>query len=307
METKKVGDVMGKNKLVTLNGDFTVEEALQILGQYNISSAPLFIQNKVVGFIDVLDLLAYLVSVCTKPLMDVMVGESRKLSSDDLQMVKKRTKDFELKNVGDLVDYSKRNPFHTAYEDVSLQSVLPLFQKGVHRVAVMDRSDKMIGILSQFDLLQELAKDPKVASLKKIVSECQNFSSKVTSVPYDMGAGDAFMYMFQNGVSSLGLMDGQGTLAGTVSAADIKWIANKPDFRDLLRSIGDFVKDIRKCQGKSENFVACTFGNASLFDVVNLMYQDKVHRVFIVDEQRHPKGILSLTDIIREIGVPTKA
>jgi len=303
METTKLRELIQKQQLVTLSMDQTVESVLDVLGRNNISSAPILGNDgKPLGFVDVLDLLAFMVRTSTKPLTDTLMGESRKLTSDDMQMLRKRTKDFKLQAVSDLIDFSRRNPYHAFYEDQTVADTLSVFQKGVHRVALLDRNNKLIGVVSQFDIIQRIAKDQNIPALKMRVSESSGLNQNLMSVPLDTLAIDAFITMYQQGVSSLALLDNQGIIVGTVTASDVKWITKNEDFRALLHSIRDYVVDIRKAQGKSPDFVACTLPTASIFDIINLMYQERVHRVFVVDERRKPKGVISLTDILRDIG-----
>jgi len=306
MFSKKLRDVIPTQQLISLKFDQNINNVLELLGKYNICSAPILLSDgSVQGFVDVLDILAYLVKTSTKPLTDLIQGESFNIKTDDLKMIKKRAKDFNLQSLSQVIDISRRNPYHTLYEDQLVSDVVPIFQQGVHRVALLDRtSNKIVGVVSQTDIIHQLAQESNVSILKKRVSETKVLTGKLLSVTEDTTALDSFIQMYQSGVSSLALLDTLGTIVGTVSASDVKWIAKTDDFRSLLWSIFDFVKDIRKQQGKSEHFVACTSDSASVFDVINLMFQEKVHRVFIVDEKRKPKGVISLTDIIREIGAP---
>jgi len=292
-----------------LKYDQTIHQVLEVLGKYQISSAPIILPDgKPQGFVDVLDILAYLVKTSTKSLTDIIQGESFSIKTDDMKMMRKRAKDFNLKQLSEVIDISRRNPYFALQEDQPVSEVMPIFQQGVHRVALLDRlSPKIVGVVSQTDIIHQLAQDPNVSALKKLISETGILTGKLVSVTSDTMALDAFIRMQESGVSSLAILDAQGTIVGTVSASDVKWISRHEDFRTLLCSIGDYVKDIRKQQGKSDHFVACTQDSASIFDVVNLMFQEKVHRVFIVDEKRKPKGVISLTDIIREIGSPMTA
>jgi Mg/Co/Ni transporter MgtE len=78
--------VTEKPELFSLSGDSTVREALDLFSKHNILSAPVLSENKekALGFVDYLDVLAYLVQVCheerssrvTPPSTSLQTGEN---------------------------------------------------------------------------------------------------------------------------------------------------------------------------------------------------------------------------------------
>jgi predicted transcriptional regulator len=99
----KVGDLIRDQKLIVLSPNQTVHEALSIFNQHQIISAPIIDNNNVLGFIDILDILAFLVKVSAKMMHDTEAGDSHSLSTDDMKMLSRRSKEFKLTQVGDLI------------------------------------------------------------------------------------------------------------------------------------------------------------------------------------------------------------
>jgi len=288
-------------KLVTLSPDNTVEEALNLFHQHRITSAPVLQDNKSSkGLIDVLDLLSFLVKTSTKPLTDTFMGESRKLTTDDMTMLRKRAKDFKLAAVGELVDWSERNPFMTLIEDQTVKDALEIFSNGIHRIVVLKREDNDIsGILSQTNVVNSLILHGKLSQFKSSVDKVENKTTKLISVPQENLAIDSFLKMDSNNLSSLAVVDAQGKLIGNLSAADLRVAAL--DFNLLLRSTRDFLAIVRKEENKPVDFIVSCQPKSSLHDAVKKMNEYKCHRIYMVDNDNKPLAVISLTDIIKEL------
>jgi CBS-domain-containing membrane protein len=72
-------------------------------------------------------------------------------------------------------------------------------------------------------------------------------------------------------------------------------------FTKLLLPVNEFLFQVRKEQGLAADFCVTCEASADLKTVVSRVVKTRVHRVFVVDEARRPIGVISLTDIIREV------
>ncbi len=41
--------------------------------------------------------------------------------------------------------------------------------------------------------------------------------------------------------------------------------------------------------------------DSSLLEVVGLLVRSKIHRVYVIDEQEKPVGIVTMTDVLRKV------
>ncbi len=67
---------------------------------------------------------------------------------------------------------------------------------------------------------------------------------------------------------------------------------------DYTTIVACLLKDFEG-QRKKEPFV-CT-PDSSLIDVMEKLVQEKVHRIFIVDENKHPTGVITMIDVINAL------
>jgi len=248
----------------------------------------------------VLDLLAFLVKTSTKSLVDDTTGESRSLTTDDMRMLRKRAKDFQLAKVQDLVDYSKKSPWVVLYDDQTVADAMEIFSTNIHRVILFKRdSNKMLGILTQTDVVRFMAEAQKTQFLIPL-SQLKNKTEKLVTVSQSDLAFDSFIKIHDKGLSSVGVLNHLGQLIGNLSAADLRLAAK--DFTLLLRSTKDYLALVRKVEGRPPGFTVSVSGETILLQkCVDIMGAQKVHRIYIVDTDQKPLAVISFTDILREI------
>jgi CBS domain-containing protein len=300
---RAVKELIGSQKLVTLNPDDTVDRALDVLATNNITSAPVSSKGnpkEVLGFVDMLDLLAYLIRVSTTKLLAKKgVGESYGIQWDDLSMLRDRSSKFYLTPVKGLIDYSKRNPYYWIQDTKPIRDAVHLFATtGVHRVAVVDAGDNLLGVLTQSQLVRELEKSLHDNDFCRRRSAADVQMVSLRQFPYDMEAIDAFITMHDYGVSSLSLVDDNGSIVDVISASDLKGIGK--DFARLLHPAYTFVKESRQVQSRTTGPVTC-HPTTSLFDVMHKMNAERVHRIFVATKENKPTGVISLTDLVKEL------
>jgi len=306
----QIKDLLPTRNLIILSDNDTVADALTKFNQNRISSAPVIGyggKHDILGFVDVLDLLTFLVKVSTKTLTTTSYGESRSLTTDDMRLIMKRNKDFKVSAVRDLIDLSRRNPFHRVRQDTSVRDIIRLFSQGIHRVAVMDVADeRLIGVLSQSDVMKFVLSNMDKFSGFKGDREMSKISfmtptNNMVSVKDNIPAIDAFLKMHENGISAISIVDNNNNLIGTLSASDLKMIDVQNDFNILIRPLREFTSDLRKAQKKSENFMVACPPNSTLRDAMKMMSGEHVHRIFVVDNNKKATGVVSLTDFFKDI------
>jgi len=298
----QIKNLVRGQELVMIEVSDTVEQALARLGRYRLQSAPVYRrapENVLLGFVDVLDILAYLVHVCGK-LHSGPGRESWEISTDTLHMMKQRAKEFNMTQVGELIDFSKRNRFAAMRETATVRMCIDQWLHGVHRVACLDNRGWLTGVLSQFSVVEYLALiDP--SQVKELQNTAGNFIFK-TENPLCIGCNtsviDAFMVMHNYGLSALGLLDTNGKLVGNISASDLKGLTAQ-GFNSLLLPCESFLQDVRSFQRRGEDFVVWCTHDTPMHQVVNLIVQHRVHRIYVCTQSGNPLAVISLTDLLK--------
>jgi CBS domain-containing protein len=296
--------------LISFRSNDILADAIVKLQSSNISSAPVLgDDNSVLGFVDALDMLAFLIIVNSRLLYETKAGESRNLKQDEMNLTLRRQKDYKITHIQDVIDSSQRNPFIRLTGNSSLQAAAELFAKGIHRIAVSSEDGKQfLGIISQSDLLsfslEDINKRPELKDLR--IGQAKNLNIKLHGVLPTVQTIDALLSMHKDGLSSYAIVDGFDLL-GVLSASDIKHASLADNFSKLLMPVYDFIKDLHKESGKTEDYLVAVTPDIKLSDAIKTMIKERVHRIFVTKPPRIPYAVMSLTDIIREIYTPGQA
>jgi len=304
MQNIRLREIISPRKVVTVSPNQTTQDVLSLMSMHHISSVPVVDEDHrtLLGFVDVLDILAFLVNTSSKPLTDVGVGESRSLTTDDLLMIHKKTNDFKMAQVVELIDISKRNPFRTFKDETLLSEVVQTFKQGIHRVAITNTHGHLIGVFSQLDFINWITQNQNMLPQFKGDYELARATYKtdtVVSVPYTTSTIDAFIYMHRNNLSSLAILGHNGQLTGTLSASDIKFDMER-DLRLLLRPVQEYINIIHTESKKQPDFLVCCKPTTKILEALETVSKNHVHRIFVCDDQGKPSSVMSLTDMIQE-------
>jgi CBS domain-containing protein len=288
----------------TLQTSQTVGDALDMFAKHNISGAPLLDDTTAVSFIDVVDIVCFLMEKLREPKESRITPTSTSLDTDDLSIMFARADEFKGEPLAKVGDMSKRNLYVSVPSDAPLSRVITHFRKGVHRVALLDQSRNVENVVSQSDLLRWLSEDPKRIPPMKGIHEAGNMNwmhavtaeDQVSSVT---PAFRAFESVQKSSKGAVAVVDDEGAIVGCLSASDLKKIS--PILSNLLQPVADFLAPVRKGQERSPDWVITANTNTTMKDLVNTMTREKVHRVFVVEASGKPKSIVSLTDIVREL------
>jgi len=303
-----IRDLLPHRELISFTEDETVASALKKLADNHILYAPV-VQSQtgggkvdVLGFADVLDFLAFLAQISTRIITDPNFGESRHPKSDDWRILLKRKKDFSLGQVREVIDLSRRNPFKQLKGDATLREAIEIFKNRTHRIAVFGGEDNLLGILSQTDVMNYIAtnrdKFPNI-NLEESLHQRLNFNEVVTVNTQEL-AIDAFLKIHNSVISAIAIVNEQHEMVGALSAADVEF-AIESDFVILLKPVGEFVKEIRDKQNRPADYIVGCPPNAKFNEALSLLNKEKVHRLFVLDEKKHPMGAVTLTDFLNNI------
>lgn len=206
---------------------------------------------------------------------------------------------------------------------------MDMFSKEVnlHHVVVTNDKRDIVGFISQSRVINFIAehidKFPEIAD--KTLETClKNFSGMegmerpvVTCHIRNDTVMTAFQKMIEAKVSGLAVVDDNGKLVGSFSSSDIKvpeitypteCYQRCDEFsfvNDLYLPVGQLLTRLPLAptnQANSLTPVACML-DETLGSTIHKLDENKVHRIFVVDEQNHPSKVLSLCDAITFINL----
>jgi len=299
-----VGDVIKRHQIVTLYSDQTVEHALRIFEERNISSAPVFnvIDGCCLGFIDSLDCVAHLVHTA---------GTASILSMDDWESIWQKNLRFTMQKIGKVVDFSSRNPFGYCSLDSPLPNAIETLGKGIHRLIVRDEKGSIVGILTQSTIVRFMAKNPQY--LKLFANQPHSLfgigrnASDIIKVYDTTRTLDAFRKLFVQGITGIAVISGDGSLISQLSASDLRHLgahtSSKLNLRTLLKPVNQYLEICRLQLPKS--YLVKANPEDTLYQLIKLMTENGVHRVWIVDTEDKLFGVVTMTDVMKVLAAPS--
>jgi len=311
---KKLKNLILDRPLVTLKSTDTVSVALKTLADNGISGAPVILEQKgeqgsgseaaeeedIIGFVDVLDLLAFMGRVVSP--------DAKKLAHWDasiIEQIKKHGDEFKTHQVADLINLSKRNPFIVLDGEHTLRDAVDFFVEQDGRRVGVRIGRKIVGIVTKWAIASYLATNIQstedIPMLNQPVGVTDFKTDQVRVVDYEVPAIVAFMRMYDCYVSSLAVTDEKRRFVTNISASDLKSLQEK-DFDLLLKPVREYFDDIATFRGRPSDYKVTCNQNTALIDVITQMMLHKVHRVYIVDGYDAVCGVVSLTDVMRAIG-----
>ena len=291
---------------IVLQSDMSVTEAIAILSEARISSAPVVssVDNSIYFMLDFRNIceivVRYIEASVNTPkapsLMDRLFSLEKGANYDALLT------DLNL----DLEHASftgKQDGIPCIHLEDSLLHACSIFATGVHRVLVMDGDGNFEGVISQSDVMKFIVKHMDVAKpyLGKTLSQMNLARKDTVCIKWTESVFNGVSLMVKKRVSSVGLVDEDDLLVGVFSMTDIKYIFHFRDFQCLKDPLSVFVSEIRQISevqtGKTLYPVFSVRPETTLDAVVHKLVTTHSHRVY-VSEGMEPVGVVTMTDII---------
>jgi CBS domain-containing protein len=276
------------------------------LVKHDFLSCPVILhdESKYYGFVDLVDIVKYII----QHFGDQVLGQERDFW--DLVQEEKR---FATKVVSDIMTWplSNRNPYHPVRQGYSALAVLETLarESGLHRVPVIDSKRAIYNLVTQSQVAEFLAQNiDLLGNMKdKPVALCQNFTKEVVSVTEGSDAIDAFNLMVEKNVTGVAVIDALGAMKGALSMRDMKLISYDARlFWRLKQPVKAFIEKLNiewAERHKRPRQVIFATKQHTIKEVIGMIHEHRVHRVFVVDGEKtmKPIGVASLKDILLEI------
>jgi 5'-AMP-activated protein kinase regulatory gamma subunit len=302
--TKEVpftGEVLEFDTSVTLG------KALHSLADFGVLSAPVWDpeQKKYLGFIDLFDLMTLAVGVDV--LMHIIPEELLKRPKNDKEI--EFEKELTLGEMMSDVAQNSFNPWCPVEEGASFREVVRLLASVARRVPVISKTTgKVIQIISQSQVCQILYERVKAGGVLTDSTPCNSGMGikPVFTVKDSDEARTAFQLMIDKRVSSVCVVDENGEILTVLSTKDIRLLPRlesvgleKNNLMDMsVRQFVSMVRKVTETDGKTRASCVTVELNTPLSTVLGKLAATKMHRVYIIDSNRKPVGVISVSDVV---------
>jgi len=290
---------------VLVNSNQPVERGLSRINTHNIHSLPVVDANSsngaIMGVIDILDIISALSES----------WETNTTRSQRVQML--------FTPISELLSEQKPHPpthlmsIHTTLHDAIKQ----MATSRITRVLIVERQldkviiqqgqpeDVVLGILTQSDIIRFMAENlmwiKREPLFQKTLNQVSLGQRKPIIVQPDVLAYQAFKEIHnKEGREGVALVDTSGKLIANISASNIKGMT-RANIQLLYRPLTDFLARDRK-RGWWQLPITTTL-DTTLENVLLQFVAAKVHRMYIVDDDGKPVGEVSISDIVRQLGL----
>jgi len=176
------------------------------------------------------------------------------------------------------------------------KETLEWLAQGTRRILVSQENGTHV-LITQTDLIRYLYKniekfgDIKEATLELGENQKIQFLKKVSTVTTDGTALRAFQIMHVKDTEVIAVVDSLGSLVADVSGANLRGFT-----KEKLNTLFFPVLEFLDSQGSRNEPVSCS-QNDTIQTVMELMIKQHVHFIWIVDKNKKPEGVVSMTDI----------
>lgn len=293
---------VGMRRLVRLEETYSVEVALETLQSNSVLSAPVWSKSsgRYLGFVDVLDLVTFLVAAVKRTLGDQTVTAA--LLVETVRACAARVLST---CVVECIDASHSDPFEHVSPSATVADVLALLSRDVYRVAVMDSDGKITDVVTQRDLVEWFAANGAVLALPMLAEPVSRFASPdVVTIDEDAVTMFAFAAVSRATGAAAAVVDARRRLVETLSATDLFGVEIE-EFDALARPLKEFLRPLRGELAELKERVRarpspaldlCHMGrDATLGQALTNLASTGVHRVWVVDNEHRPVGVITLT------------
>ena len=303
-----IQQVLQKKKhrhLIKISERSTVQEFLAILAKEGIKSAPIYRINDATGT-KILKGILSLSNVLNYGLSHNLLPISANEFEDALNHY-----DFLQTQLTTIMQEGVDPKPVILLSSDSLATLSNLFNNGYHRALVLepdlflDTSDGVtvhvqskVKLVSQTDVINFIYQEFETSSsiscpwvdniLATKVCTIAPKGNRVIGLSQDQPVIEAFKLMKENNIHAVPILDGQQHIVCDISESDIKGLD-----METLNRLGQPLRDYLKAPKN----VKIGF-DAHVSDAIAQMIESKVHHLWLVDDDNHAAGVVTMTDII---------
>ncbi|RDW94797.1 putative nuclear protein SNF4 [Coleophoma crateriformis] len=278
-------------RLIILNTELLVKKSLNILLQNGIVSAPLWDSqtSTFAGLLTTSDYINVIQYYFQNPDALSKIDQFRLSSLRDIE-----------KAIGVLpIETVSVNPTRPLYE-----ACRQMLKTRARRIPLVDideetQREMVVSVITQYRILKFIAVNvDETEMLKKSVKDIGlGTYGDLQTATMDTTVMDVIHIMVKHSISSVPILDEKKKVINVFEAVDVITIIKGGVYDELGASVGDALSK------RSENFAGiytCSEEDRldSIFDTIR---KSRVHRLVVIDEDHHLKGVISLSDILQYV------
>lgn len=186
------------------------------------------------------------------------------------------------------------------YTDYSVPKVASLLiESKIHYLPVFDRKENFVGIISARRILSSLKDFP---AFKKTIKEALRFRRRPLTVIYDDETVAQALTLFKSSkLSKLVVINRDMKLKGILSYYDlISFLIQPKNHEGKMERVGNKIHLFNQhVKYYMKTYVLSLKENNLLSEAFHLVINKKIGSVVIVDDVRHPIGIVTTRDLLR--------
>jgi len=288
-----------KDFLVVVSQKDHVADVLQKFTEFDILSAPIVAdedEKKLIGLVDMMDLVKFVVDLFEKK-------EIEELSLPEIIQRSKQVV-FEISSANQIRNVSHLDTCLPVSDKANVYEVMKSLASGVHRVPVIDDQGKVVNLITQSVILDILENNsPELGPIiKSKITDLGAISPHVISnAEKGNTVMDAFILLTKNRISAVPIVNENNQIVGNVSVKDIRMIAKeKAVIKVLYQSLTAFLNATRK-DFDTPNKPVTIKSDVTLKTVITNLCENRIHRLYVTDNDNKVTGVVSITDVLRVI------
>jgi len=273
--------VASKSNLITASLNDSVESVLAKLFAHKIISLPLL--NETGQFIGIISLQDIVMDLVWRP-------EEKLPTSQNLARL-----------VRDVFALREEAKYLWIFQPTeNLATIIDTFANGVHRGLVPQQDDQTkhyrYVMLSQSDIVKFLSQN--LSSFKdlanKTMTQLKLGEKRTETITADLRTFDAFKLLGDEYVSALPIVEKEtGRLLGNLSASDLRGLTVSK-----LRFLNESIETFLQAQLGGIRAPVSVKPSVTLAQVIQNLVDNRVHRVWLIDDKEKPIGVVTLTDVL---------
>jgi len=294
LNSGNVSIILTPKTLLTVNAVENVGTLLQRLRESELRCALVFdTQHLFIGFVDALDITTHVLDV---------TNWTKEFPEENFRELDWQGQRFISEHSGKLMNISFGNPFRTVTPETSLKELVEIMSSGVHRLAVV-QDGVIINVVSQWDVLLLIAS--RISFMGYKFQETLNNANLAVNelgiyfVPEDLSTIETLKLLRDYQIGGVPLVDSTGRISANFSATDL-FNLTLSNFPLLSLSTRDF---LFRTQGFIKPPICCKKFD-TIENVILKFLCFRVHRVYVIDKDFRPTGVVTLTDIMKYLLVP---
>ncbi|KAI0967441.1 hypothetical protein F4678DRAFT_445466 [Xylaria arbuscula] len=279
-------------RLIVLDNDLLIKKSLQILIQNGIVSAPLWDsqRSKFAGILTATDYINLIQYYCQFPEHIDSLDKFRLSSLRDIE-----------KAIGVLpIETVSVHPSQPLYEAIS--SMLKTRARRIPLIDVDDESGRetVVSVITQYRILKFIAVNTEqyTSLLKKTVREIGlGTYTNIQTGTMTQSVLEIINAMVTNNISAVPIVDKNNVVLNVFEAIDVIPIIKTGVVEELEMNVGEALSR----RGDDFGGIFTCQEDDRLDSIFITLRQSRVHRLVVIDDNWHLKGVISLSDILKYV------